>query len=44
MILMTKNLLPTDVRNLKELYREFHNLFNWKVVNKVDELNKYKMM
>ena len=42
MILMTKNLLPTDVLSLKSLYREFQDLFNWKVVNKVEELTKYK--
>jgi len=44
MILMTKSLLPTDVKSLKNLYREFHDLFNWKVVSKVEELNKYKIM
>lgn len=44
MILMTKNLLPRDIKNLQALYKEFHNLFNWKVVVKVEELTKYKLM
>lgn len=43
MILMTKNLLPRDIKNLQALYQEFNSLFNWKVVAKVEELTKYKL-
>jgi len=43
MILMTKNLLPRDIKNLQALYKEFNSLFNWKVVAKVEDLTKYKL-
>lgn len=43
MILMTKNLLPRDIKNLQALNQEFNSLFNWKVVAKVEELTKYKL-
>ena len=43
MILMTKNLLPRDIKNLQALYKEFNSLFNWKVVAKVEELTRYKL-
>jgi len=40
---MTKNLLPRDIKNLKDLHKEFNSLFNWKVVAKVEELTKFKL-
>ena len=33
MILMTKNLLPNDMEQLKALSAEFKDLFSWKVLS-----------
>lgn len=42
MILMTKNLLPNDMVQLKALSAEFNNLFSWKVMSQHDEIAKQK--
>jgi hypothetical protein len=42
MILMSKEMLPTDSKKLKQLYEEFKNLFSFKVMNKADQLEKQR--
>lgn len=39
---MTKSMLPKDVKALQKLNREFNEIFGWKVINKVDELQRVK--
>ncbi len=43
MILMTKNLLPNDMVQLKALSAEFNDLFSWKVMSQHDEIAKQKL-
>ena len=42
-ILMTKALLPNDIKELNRIYMEFSELFSWKVMNKADELGKSRL-
>ena len=41
-ILMTKRLLPSDIKELAAVYNEFSDMFNWKVHSKIDEMHKTK--
>ena len=42
MILMSKQLLSSDVSKLNAFYTEFRELFNWKVVSASDLILKHK--
>ena len=40
MIVMSKNSLPKDSREMKALVSEFHETFQWKVMQKMDEIER----
>jgi hypothetical protein len=36
MILMTKRMLPSDVKEMQLIMTEFNNMFSWKIGNRMD--------
>lgn len=42
MILLSKSTIPTDPDELQELYSDFHDTFNWKVQQKIDEVERFR--
>ena len=40
MIVMSKNSLPKDSTEMKALVSEFHETFQWKVMQKMDEIER----
>ena len=44
MILMSRNPLPVDKVKMKGLYAEFTDTFNWKVMTKMDEIERQRQL
>lgn len=44
MVLMSKNPLPLDKVALRGLFAEFNETFNWKVITKMDEIEKQRLL
>lgn len=44
MVLLSKNMIPTDRLEQKALLAEFNDIFNWKVMTKMDEIEKHRML
>lgn len=44
MILMSKNPLPLDRVKMKALTAEFNETFNWKVMTKMDEIERQRQL
>ena len=44
MILMSKNMLPTDRLKLKALISEFRDTVQWKIMIKMDEVEKMRQV
>ena len=44
MILMSKNPLPVDRIAMKALLVEFHETFSWKVMTKMDEIDRQRQL
>ena len=43
MMLLVRDTLPTEAAKLKRLNQEFSDLFNWKVMSKAYEVERYKL-
>ena len=43
MMLLVMDTLPTEAAKLKRLNQEFSDLFNWKVMSKAYEVERYKL-
>ena len=41
-ILMTKRLLPSDAAEFQQAMMSFNDLFSWKVIDKIDAINKHR--
>ena len=44
MILVSKNPIPLDRVRLKALHVEFNETFNWKVMTKMDEIERQRQL
>lgn len=44
MILMARGPLPVDRAGMKALSAEFNDIFNWKVMTRMDEIERHRQL